>query len=339
MLPVQIMVKLANFRLESIAVPFHLSWGKLGYSRHVFITLVDEKGNLGHGEGVLYKTTQRELLSFIENKFTLDLDKLVQFEPALAFAIDTALLDLQEKIKTSCHSTVVREIFLNDPNLETSIKYILKHKSTAVKLKVGSNLETDKKTIEKIFHLSRGKLPIHLDANRAYSFSQALELAHWGKARGVILFEEPIHDTFARLNQFRTQSGLLIMLDESVQSLKSLDEAIKAECFDILNIKLSRLGGITLARNYINMCQQSGIKFYLGCSEELATGTRAILSLVNEHQTHLYALEGFGEERLKGYPSFVYRPGQDSKLLFLIREFSGVWKTRFENMLLRLWPN
>ncbi|MBI3558893.1 hypothetical protein HY085_00695 [Candidatus Gottesmanbacteria bacterium] len=76
--------KLVNYSLVSIPVPFRLSWGKLGFSRHVFVTLEDKNGRKGRGEGVLYKTTHLELLPFLEKK-----TKIID-EPALNFALDTA---------------------------------------------------------------------------------------------------------------------------------------------------------------------------------------------------------------------------------------------------------
>ncbi|KKU92411.1 MAG: Mandelate racemase/muconate lactonizing protein [Microgenomates group bacterium GW2011_GWA1_48_10] len=327
------MVKLVNYELESIPVPFRLSWGKLGYSRHVYVTVENEKGAKGRGEGVLYKTTHLELLPYLENRFTLDLERLAAFEPALAFAVDTAHLDLKGKILVvPPNPSVVREIFMEDQDLEQSVKEIATQHTSAIKLKVGAGVENDKKTLVQVHHLTKGKIKIHLDANRAYNLKDALELASFASARGVTLFEEPVSGGFPIVGEFKRASNLPVMLDESIQSAADLESAIREKCFDILNIKLSRLGGITLAQRYVQRCTQAGLRIYLGCSEELETGTRAIFTLAKSTK-NLYAVEGLGFERLAGREGFHYSLGEGSRRLFLLKEFSGLWATRIENCL------
>jgi len=275
-----------------------------------------------------------ETLSEIDTKS----NDFVQFEPALAFAVDSAERDLGRKMADVRfpESAVTREIFLEDKKLPEKVAYMVGLGTKYVKLKVGAGLDSDKKNITRVNDLSKRKLLIRLDANRAYGLEEALELARWGKDNNVILFEEPVRGDFPRVKKFRQRSGMPVMLDESIQSLTSLEAAIKAKCFDVLNVKLTRLGGISKAQEYIKICQRAGIKVYLGCSEELAIGTKAILALAKQTKD-LYGVEGYGEERLAPYlkKSFEYESGKDNRFLFLAREFWGIWQTRAENVLLK----
>ena len=59
-------IKIANYYLFSVPVPFRVSWGKLGYSRHIIIILEDAVGKKGVGEGVLYKTTFLEIVPYFK---------------------------------------------------------------------------------------------------------------------------------------------------------------------------------------------------------------------------------------------------------------------------------
>lgn len=325
--------RIVDYLLCSVPVPFRLSWGKLGYSRHVFITLVDQTGKRGEGEGVLYKKTHLQVLPFLEGEVK-NLD-----EPAIDFALDTAKLDIEGKIKPvdSRKFSITREIFLEDKNIEAKIKDMLSKKTKFVKLKVGAGIDKDRAAISTVNRISKNRLKIRIDANRAYDIENAVILALWAKDNNVILFEEPIDGDFSQISKFREQSGMPVMLDESVQTIDSLKKAIAAKCFDVLNVKLTRLGGITPARKYINLCQKSGIGVYLGCSEELEIGTRAILSLAGDVKD-LYGVEGFGVERLAPYKNMAinYHKGGANRQKFLINEFWGIWKTRYENLLTRI---
>lgn len=323
---------LKSYRLVSVPVPFRLSWGKPGYSRHVFVVIADEQGRQGVGEGVLYKTTHWQLLPFLEAGFPLEPAELLSFEPGLAFAVDTAIRDIQGKINQADYSyPVIREIFLEEKNLENKVCEYVAKGTKIIKLKVGLGVNKDKDIITRVNRAAKGQVKINLDANRAYSPPQAVSLAAWAKNNNVVLFEEPVKGDFKQIAQFRKKSGMLVMLDENIQTLENLDRAIKSKCLDVLNIKLSRLGGITAAGKYIDCCQRAGIKIYLGCSEELEVGTKAIFALTKSVKD-LYEIEGFGRERINPELGFSYTPGKDSRQLFLAREFLGVWKTRYENL-------
>lgn len=332
-------LKVIDFQLVSVPVDFQLSWGKMGFSRHVFITIEDSSGNKGMGEGVLYKTTHLQLLPYLEQGIALDPDKLLSFEPGLAFAVDTAIRDIKgELVQVNTKYPVVREIFLEDRDLKKSVDKILSSKTKAIKLKVGAGITKDKETISRINEYTKGQVKINLDANRGYDLDFAVELAVWGRKNNVVLFEEPIHGSFSEIYEFKKRSGMKVMLDESVQSLKDLDAAIKSDCFDILNVKLTRLGGITKAEVFVRKCENAGIQIYLGCSEEQEIGTNAIFTLAKSVK-NLYAIEGFGFERIDMSKGFAYSPVLNSRELFLIKEFYGIWKTRAENILIRLCQN
>ena len=68
-----------------------------------------------------------------------------------------------------------------------------------------------------------------------------------------------------------------MILDESVRSATDLGDAIACGAVDILNLKLSRLGGITAALEYRHRCAQAGVDVLIGCNEELGPGMAAVL--------------------------------------------------------------
>lgn len=390
--------RLKSYYLFSVPVDFRLSWGKMGYSRHLIFELEDEKGNKGLGEGVLYNTTHLKMPSFIDKDLIPFLNKnrfksfkaarevlgtkFVAFEPAVAFALDTALWDMEGKIKKKASfeifggkeraMEITEEIFITSlENTKREAKQLKKNGTKYIKLKVGASLELNSEAIKVVNDIGKGKLKIKLDANRVFNVEQVNKFVSNIKKSNIVLFEEPAGVSFKELQKLKKVFPLPIMLDESIRTIADLNKAIKTNCFDVLNIKLTRLGGITNAREYIKICKRNNIAVSLGCSEELDIGMRAILSL-GQAVKKLYGLEGLGNQRLNLYlgnkikitngkvslskstigmgadidlqditnkvkdrGGFIYSPNTTSKSIFLAQEFIGIWKTRAENVLLR----
>jgi L-alanine-DL-glutamate epimerase-like enolase superfamily enzyme len=113
---------------------------------------------------------------------------------------------------------------------------------------------------------------------------------------GVLAVEEPLNNR-ADLGRFRREVGLPVMLDESVLTLADLEKAIASEAIDSLNIKLTRVGGISEAMAYWRRCEMAGVAVSLGCNEDLGPGMAAILHMAAA-SPGLYSMEGIGRLRL-----------------------------------------
>lgn len=371
-----------NIYYLSIPVPFRLSWGKLGYSRHILVKISNEKGQFGWGEGVLYKTTFSKLLPEIQRHGIEFLS--LELEPAVTCALDMAQWDLKARIGNRSMSPILgsksksveitEEIFIDtEERTEKQLETILSHGTTSIKLKIGRSVTKDLKIISMINKLSNGKIQIGLDANRAYRLAEALELILQLDEFPIKVIEEPINGSFADLALLKNKTKIPIMLDESIQSLADLGNAIGKDCFSVLNIKLSRLGGISSALKYMEVCRKNKIKIYLGCNEELDIGMQAIAHLGASIDTG-FGIEGVGPKRLQCQITnlnlnltdgklnlshdvglgieridlsdlltigiFAHKSSERKlkQLLFIAQDEFGVWKTRLENVLLKINP-
>jgi L-alanine-DL-glutamate epimerase-like enolase superfamily enzyme len=114
---------------------------------------------------------------------------------------------------------------------------------------------------------------------------------------GVLAAEEPLRESWASLREFRESVRLPVMLDESILSLDDLRQAIEAKAIDSLNIKLTRVGGLSQALAYSQLCQEAGVAVSLGCNEDLGPGMAAILHIAAA-VPDLYSMEGLGNLRL-----------------------------------------
>jgi len=365
----------------SIPVPFRLSWGKLGYSRHVILKLTDAKGNIGWGEGVLYKSTFSKLIPEIWRRGIDSIDS--SFEPAVICAVDMAKWDLKSREENRPLSSflgaktklleITEEIFIDsEKHTKTQLERILSHGTTSIKLKIGRSVAKDLEMISFVNLLSGGKLKIGLDANRAYKLDQAIELVSKLDGFPIKVIEEPINGTWQDLARLKKETKIPIMLDESIKTLENLDSAIKSDCFSVLNIKLTRLGGISNALKYIDVCKKNKVEVYIGCNEELDLGMQAIIHL-GSSIANVFGIEGVGPDRLKcqisdqtfnlisgklivstapglGIENInlkLNKPGvflsnseqsQFQQIIFMLNDSYGVLKTRLENILLKISP-
>lgn len=142
------------------------------------------------------------------------------------------------------------------------------------------------------------EVALRVDINHAYTFEQAVSIGKELEKLNVLALEEPLPtQDWHNLRRLKEAVHIPIMLDESILSLADLREAIKFGAIDILNFKLTRMGGLTSALEYADVCQRHGVKISIGCSEDLGPGMASILhyaSIVDD----LYSTEGVGPMRL-----------------------------------------
>lgn len=322
---IQVKINFKNFYLFSVPVNFDIAWLKILFSNHLIVKL-EHKGKIGIGEGVLYKTSSLKALDLVlkefeeffqQEEFTSfkkareKLFEAFSFCPGVVYAFDLALWDLEGKIKKkpiyqllgkqkTNKVPVAEQIFIpkNKIDLIRQVKKILDNKTKIVKLKAGRNLKNDLVNIQLIKEISRDKLGIQLDLNQALNFEQALNFGREVKKMGILAWEEPISfKNFSQLNKLRKKVKLPIILDESIKNIDDLKQAVREKALDILNIKISRLGGLTSSLQLIKLAQKNKIGIEVGCSEELGLAASAQVHL-SANLRGLRAMEALGSQRL-----------------------------------------
>jgi L-alanine-DL-glutamate epimerase-like enolase superfamily enzyme len=237
------------------------------------------------------------------------LEGIVAAEPGLAFAADAALWDLKGKVegrpvadllgevqRTSL--PVTEQIFISNwSQSEQELGQILARGTTRLKVKTGAGLAQDVALIGRVREMVGPDVELRVDANRAYTLAEAAGMYRELAALGVLAAEEPLRESWPALRQFRETVGLPVMLDESILSLTDLRQAIEAQAIDSLNIKLTRVGGLSQALTYSHFCQAAGVAVSLGCNEDLGPGMAAILHFAAA-VPGLYSMEGLGNLRL-----------------------------------------
>lgn len=119
--------------------------------------------------------------------------------------------------------------------------------------------------------------PFAVDANQAWDFA-VNEAAYYVndllRPAGCLLVEQPYTKTdLINTSQLKQVAGLPLYADESCQRLNDLERL--RDCFDGINIKLMKCGGITEAISMIHKARELGFKILVGCMSESSVGCTA----------------------------------------------------------------
>ena len=124
-------------------------------------------------------------------------------------------------------------------------------------LKVGGDPETDIERIRAVSaELQRGDVLV-ADANTGWLMHQAARVVRAVKDIDVYI-EQPC-ETFEECYSIRKMTDHPFVLDENIDGLPILLRANSMQAMDVVNIKISKFGGLTKARQARDLCVSLGI--------------------------------------------------------------------------------
>ncbi len=124
-------------------------------------------------------------------------------------------------------------------------------------------------------------LRLQVDANSIYTLDQAAQLARLDEFE-LLLIEQPLaHDDIIDHAKLQRQLRTPICLDESIVSPDHARWAIELRACGVINIKPSRVGGFTAARQIHDMAQAAGIPVWCGGMLETGIGRAANVGLAS----------------------------------------------------------
>lgn len=149
-----------------------------------------------------------------------------------------------------------------------------------VKAKVGVAGQDDPQRLRWIRRILGPRVDLRIDANEAWSPGELLaRVEPLGRFR-ISALEQPVpHAEVEALAALRSQLGMAVMLDESLCGYPDAVAAVEHETADILNVRLSKCGGILPSLRIMGLAQRSGLGLQLGCHP----GETAILSAAGRH--------------------------------------------------------
>jgi O-succinylbenzoate synthase len=152
--------------------------------------------------------------------------------------------------------------------LETVGDYLEQgYRRIKLKIKPGWDVEPVRAVRERF-----GKVPLQVDANTAYSLSDAAQLALLDPF-DLLLIEQPLPEEQVLAHAQLARSVLTpICLDESITSAQAAADAIALGACRIINIKPGRVGGYLEARRIHDICAEHGLPVWMGGMLETGIG-------------------------------------------------------------------
>jgi L-alanine-DL-glutamate epimerase-like enolase superfamily enzyme len=128
---------------------------------------------------------------------------------------------------------------------------------TKFQLKVGGDPDTDIERIQQAAaQLHRGDVLV-ADANTGWTQHEALRVAD--AVRHVDVYIEQPCASYAECLVVRRHTNRPFVLDEVVDSLEMVVEGVRDQAMDVINLKISKVGGLTKARQIRDLCVSLGI--------------------------------------------------------------------------------
>lgn len=193
----------------------------------------------------------------------------VKISPSVRFGIEMGLVNLKAasrhlQLYELFSSTIPTQIEVNallDENtfdIESATWKLMAEGYRTIKLKVGRNkLEDEIERVKKLREVGGEKLKIRLDANQAWSLSEAVHFGNSIRDIKIEYIEEPLRDP-SRLFSFYQQCELPVALDESLTTIDierhRWESGIKA-----IVLKPTIVGGFAKTIQIIKSAQSAGI--------------------------------------------------------------------------------
>ncbi|MFB6726719.1 o-succinylbenzoate synthase [Kribbella sp. NPDC056345] len=177
-------------------------------------------------------------------------------------------------------SEVVAGVSLGiEPTIDDLLTEVERHLAAGyprVKLKIAPGWDVEPVRAVRSAH---PELDLHVDANGIYTEEHSSQLKALDEF-GLTMIEQPFAPrdllAHARLQQ---QISTPICLDESIETIDDLKIALSLDALRILNIKISRMGGLTAARAAHDLAHQAGIPIWCGGMHEFGIGRAANVAL------------------------------------------------------------
>ena len=272
-------------------------------ANNIIVEVIAEKGAIkGYGEGAprSYVTGESQgsaaesIFRFIrQDNFPWELNDVAQIwdfidrlssgksQNSAICAIETALLDALGKRR----NTSVIEYFpknfqtgtiyygaaipLADKQKALKFSRLIKNKKIRrLKLKMGKDYAQNKKIIEAVHHVFGDDCELKVDINGVWNRVLAYQHISLLNKYKVKILEEPLSQNDPDLADFAGMmqlSGVTLMADESVCSLKDAKKIAKEGYYGMINVRLSKCGGFRNSLKLIDYLRANGFRFQIGC--------------------------------------------------------------------------
>lgn len=304
-------LKVTDYSWVIARLPFKQTVGHALKSRattqSIILRLDDQQGYTGYGEGAPRSYVTHEQIDAIGPKLTAllrdypipplkSVTDIAEYSqqllavtdyPAIVCSIETALLDLYGKQQQQYignllpapapsaprYSMVIP--FLSLPQAIKYIQYAAQLQIPHVKIKVG--FADDVNFVQQLLPYLPTNCQVRIDANRSWTFAEALRKCEAFAQLGIHYIEEPLcTSAIDQLPALSERVEVCLGLDESLYTLEHAQyyQARMATGSVYFNLKLSKCGGYLATSQIWSFARAHAIPCQLGCN----VGETAILT-------------------------------------------------------------
>lgn len=194
-----------------------------------------------------------------------------------------------------------------------------------IKIKGGVDARRDVEAVRAVRSALPSEVALSIDANEGYDRTTAMRVLPRMADAGLDLVEQPVSawdlEGMARL---RRHAGVPVLADESVQTVRDVNNVITTGAADVINLKILKLGGLNPTLRAAHIAEASGIAVKVGSMPELGIATLAAVHLTSalpQRQTppdlvgpllvrdEPYAPDRFAELAASGHMAVPNTPG------------------------------
>jgi L-alanine-DL-glutamate epimerase-like enolase superfamily enzyme len=331
----------ASFELTET---YHISFGDINSFETIF-SIVEIDGKHGLGEcTVLPGYDQHQAMEVFDfsryillNSRNLKIEQIWQSlknckSGFLRVSLSTALEDLSKSFFPKREIEVPVIELLNDQELQKLYQTFLKKQNMTeiFKVKVGRNVLKDKSRILSLIHWieeSGRKCLLRIDANGRFSYEEIREFLNNIPPSYIQFIEEPIKrkewNQMARLKieypEFK------FMLDESIDSIDSIEKVANLRSCDAVKLKLFKCGSIGDTFAYIKTAKKHGLDVILGNGVQNELGAIYEMAIYEDASLNDFYGEMIGPSK-KNFILPVIKQ-KDGRMVFCPKEAEDYRKT------------
>ncbi len=143
-------------------------------------------------------------------------------------------------------------------------------------VKIGRAPETDLERLRRVREAVGPEVNIRLDANEAYTPNQAIRIIRKMEKYEPEFVEEPVKRwDIEGMAKVARDSDVAISSDESNTTLDSVRKLIEAQAVDMINIKISKNGGLYRSKKIAVLAESAGIPCLVGGANTYEIGRQA----------------------------------------------------------------
>lgn len=294
-----------------IEMPFKKSWEISLYSAnsrpHLLVMIETQGGVFGYGESspstafmgetaytdqeVIERNMKQSLIGvsvFDRSALHARMDRIAHGNSGAKTALDLAFHDAAAKILgvPVCHllggrlrERVPQAWVVAIQGVEEGIedtRGLLARGYRSIKVKVGIDPEREVRLLKAIrSELGQG-FRLRVDANQGFTVRGALHFLNRVRDLDLECMEQPVPRWDIKgLREVRLRGGVPIMADESCSGLHDAIRVVEAEAADILNIKVTKVGGLYRACQVAAVAEAAGLSAVAGSNIEAGLGSMA----------------------------------------------------------------